>query len=63
MTDDSMGAGGNRTAAATAARMKTSEEKAAAKLRSRGWVCVSPDEARRFFRAGKWTIKVVGDGE
>lgn len=38
----------NRTAAATAARMKTSDEKAAAKLRARGWVCVEPELAAQI---------------
>ena len=34
----------SRTAAATAKRMRASEEKLATKLRSRGWVCFSPDD-------------------
>lgn len=34
-----------RTAAATRARMRASEEKLAAKLRDRGWLCFSPGMA------------------
>lgn len=36
----------SRTAVATATRMRRSEEKLAAKLRARGWQCVSPYEPR-----------------
>lgn len=32
-----------RTAAATAGRMRASEERAAARLAERGWVCFPPD--------------------
>lgn len=32
-----------RTAAATAGRMRASEERAAARLEARGWVCIPPD--------------------
>lgn len=35
----------SRTSAATAARMRASEEKAAARLRERGWLCI-PDYPR-----------------
>lgn len=34
-----------RTAAATAGRMRKSEERMAAKLGGRGWVCYPPEEA------------------
>lgn len=36
--------GAERTAAATAARMKVSEQKAAERLRARGWVCIEPHD-------------------
>lgn len=32
-----------RTAAATRAKMRISEEKFAERLRDRGWICISPD--------------------
>lgn len=38
-------AGRERTAAATAGRMRASENRGAAKLESRGWVCFPPEFA------------------
>lgn len=32
-----------RTAAATAGRMRASEERTAARIEARGWLCVAPD--------------------
>ncbi len=34
-----------RTSAATAKRMRTSENRKAAELETRGWVCVPPERA------------------
>jgi hypothetical protein len=36
-----------RTAAATAGRMRASENRKAAALTSRGWLCIAPEDAAR----------------
>lgn len=36
-----------RTAAATAGRMRASENRKAAALTSRGWLCITPEDAAR----------------
>ena len=38
----------DRTAKATAARMRAAEEKKAAVLRERGWVCIPPEDAKTY---------------
>jgi hypothetical protein len=40
-----------RTMAATAGRMRKSEERKAAELESRGWRCYSPEQAERVVSA------------
>ncbi len=44
-----------RTAAATRARMRASEEKFAERLRERGWICVHPDNAVYDFILQSWS--------
>lgn len=49
--DETRLAARERTAAATAGRMRASENRGAAKLESRGWRCFPPEEAGRIEQA------------